>query len=132
MTLVLHKPEIRPATHAFVVGVGRYTFLDGGAHPAAKVAGWGLKQLSSPPLSATAIADFLLGELDNPKAPLGSVELLLSPEGRYRAPTGGASHAVDPATTATSFPTCSRAFWFSTMVSCIVLAVNSSPFVSKD
>ncbi len=100
MTLVFHDRNRNPATHALVMGVGRYPFLEGGSHPAPEVSRWGLGQLSSPPVSAKAIADFLIGELDNPGAPLGSVELLLSPSGPYALPGGGGSRDVEAATMA--------------------------------
>lgn len=98
MTLVLHHRGRKPATHALVIGVGRYPYLEGGSRPAPGVSRWGLGQLSSPPLSATAIADFLVGELDNDQAPLGSVDLLLSPDGPYTLPDGSGSRDVEAAT----------------------------------
>lgn len=85
-----------PQTHALVLGVGRYPHLIGGDGQGAKIK-LGLKQLTSPPLSATAFANWLLDEYDNPDAPLGSLELLLSPGPFVRA--GGQTETVDPATT---------------------------------
>jgi hypothetical protein len=82
-----------PMTHALVVGVGHYYHLPGGFKYAAEPAMYtlGLKQLSSPPLSAPALANWLIEHLPtshkNPKAPLGTVELLLSPQD-YKRPDG--------------------------------------------
>jgi Caspase domain len=64
-------------THALVIGVGRYTHLPGGAGTLARKT-LGLSQLSSPPLSALAVARWLTNDLSNPGAPLGSLELLVS------------------------------------------------------
>ena len=83
MTLFTAAPTPQPQgqTHAIVIGVGAYPHLPGGAkeqtEPAPKSLGLG--QLTSPPLSAAAITNWLLGAHHNPAAPLGSVELLLSP-----------------------------------------------------
>jgi len=65
-----------------------------------------LKQLSSPPESAKALASWFLGRQGpspsaigffNPKAPLATVEMLLSPSQTYARP-GGSNVLVDPAT----------------------------------
>jgi hypothetical protein len=71
-----------PRIHALVVGVSEYPHLIGGTGPLARYP-LGLKQLSSPSISAQAIANWLIPKLTtthaNPDAPLGTVELLLSP-----------------------------------------------------
>ncbi|HEU4882351.1 MAG TPA: caspase family protein [Longimicrobium sp.] len=98
MTLVAGraKSRLEPATHALVVGVGEYPHLEGGTGPRALDAE-GLKQLTSPPVSACAFVDWL-HELHNPAAPLGSIELLLSPGDTYVSPDGRRATKVEPAT----------------------------------
>jgi hypothetical protein len=67
-------------THVLVIGVGEYLHLLRGSkfdrEPA--VNSFGLSQLTSPPISAAAFANWL-PNLANKKAPVGTVELLLSP-----------------------------------------------------
>jgi hypothetical protein len=77
----------KPQTHAIVIGVGDYPHLRGGSlyDAAASPVTMGLKQLTSPVVSATAFANWLVTKHSNPAAPLGSVELLLSP-GDYQPP----------------------------------------------
>jgi hypothetical protein len=57
----------------------------------------GLGQLTSPPISAKAVADWFLARIykpttpfgfSNPTAPLSSVDVLLSPSGAYKRPDG--------------------------------------------
>jgi len=71
----------QPQTHALVIGVGDYPHLRGGklfAHmPAANTLGLG--QLTSSTVSAKAFATWLAEEYTNPRAPLGTVDMLLSP-----------------------------------------------------
>lgn len=68
MTLIYQRDVDGPATHAFVVGCGRYPGLDaaGGADRKAPIAG------------ALAVADMLIAERDKLAARLGSIEMLLS------------------------------------------------------
>lgn len=83
-------------THVFIVGVGSYRHLEGGAEPRPAL-NLGLQQLTSPPVSAKALADwFIKTPLTNPEAPLGSVELLLSPAQSYD--TGNGQVQVEAAT----------------------------------
>jgi len=65
-------------THAFVVGVSRYPFLDG---PAQTPLGeqLGMANLNSAARSASEVAAWLLSEYLCPEAPLASLRLLLSP-----------------------------------------------------
>ncbi len=80
MTLIFqdNPPAVDPPqTHALVIGIGRYSHL-------ANVPHLGLGQLTSPVASARAFADWLITTpLNNPQAPLGTIEMLLS------APTAG-------------------------------------------
>lgn len=83
-------PLLGPQTHVLIIGVGRYRHLRGGAGPV--TAGVPpLGQLVSPPVSARALADwFTSRKHDNPTAPLGSVELVLSDsKGQMYVPSGG-------------------------------------------
>jgi len=64
-----------PAAHAIVVGVGDYPHLPGGTGPTTPKHG-GLRQLSSPPVSAFTFANWLIDEFNNPGAPLASLSLL--------------------------------------------------------
>ncbi len=92
MTLAFHSPafDADPAaagTHALVVGVGEYPFLNGGKSEVPNNP-FGLKQLKSSPISARAVRDWLTASgayagkvhagLNNPDAPLASVECLIS------------------------------------------------------
>ena len=58
MTLLLDKPGA-PGTHAIVIGVGRYDWLIGGKQGSSTYSD-GMGQLSSPPVSATRFASWLL------------------------------------------------------------------------
>jgi hypothetical protein len=65
------------ATHAIVIGVSHYPHLNaGGGRPS--LAREGMGQLSSPSVSARALATWLIQNLNDPSKPLGSVSLLLS------------------------------------------------------
>jgi Caspase domain len=88
-----------PQTHALIIGVGKYKHLPGGEGPVLKKT-FGLKQLTTPPLSATALANWMVSNLNNPAVPLGSVEMVLSPAQRYTNPGTGSSIDVAAATIA--------------------------------
>jgi hypothetical protein len=64
-----------PGTHARVVGVGTYRYLE--ADTRSRVRSLGLESLTSSPVPAARVVDWLLEELHNDQAPLGSVELLM-------------------------------------------------------
>ncbi|MFC9294510.1 caspase family protein [Streptomyces sp. NPDC057011] len=66
------------STHALVIGVGAYTHLDGGPSPTDHPGAVGMRQLSSPPLSARAFATWMIDEYNDKGRPLGSLALLLS------------------------------------------------------
>lgn len=78
MTLVVDRGQDGPRVHALVIGVGAYRHLPGGAEPVAHST-LGLKQLSGPPASARAFADWVATAMHHPRAPLGTIELLTSP-----------------------------------------------------
>jgi hypothetical protein len=91
-----------PTTHVLIIGVGEYLHLPKGPRFASAPAKHtlGLKQLSSPRISAEKLANWMIRALThthtNPKAPLGTVELLLSPS-KYTDLQGNVTH-VDVAT----------------------------------
>lgn len=78
--MLLEVPVTRggPVTHAFVVGVSNYPYVDG---PEATDEGdeFGLTNLTGAARSASEIAAWLLREYRNPDAPLATVRILLSP-----------------------------------------------------
>ncbi|WP_080431018.1 caspase family protein [Burkholderia ubonensis] len=78
MTLLIDTPHV-PGTHALVIGVGEYPWLDGGTQPRF-VDYEGMGQLSSPPESARAFARWLLSPdgYNNPNCRLASLDLLIS------------------------------------------------------
>jgi hypothetical protein len=61
-----------------VIGIGKYPHLAGGLEQAAFTDG--MKQLSSPPVSARAFAEWLIRDYHFPPKPLASLSLLLSEE----------------------------------------------------
>jgi hypothetical protein len=98
VTTVHEQPASNgPQTHALIIGVGRYMHLPGGDGPVLKKT-FGLRQLTTPPLSATALANWIVENLNNPVVPLGSVEMVLSPAQPYANPRTGASIDVAAAT----------------------------------
>src|SRR5581483_6319336 len=85
-----------PRTHAIVIGIGAYPHLLGGTPGDARDT-FGLKQLSSPPVSALCFANWLLTEFENPTAGLGSLELLISMGDTpvdYKNPRTGTEHRL--------------------------------------
>lgn len=81
MSLVLKRSVNGPRAHALVIGVGHYRYLSGGSDEKIQsVQQIGiLKQLTSPPRSALAFSDWLIYRADNWRAPIATVELLISP-----------------------------------------------------
>lgn len=77
MTLVFHRASDAPQTHAIVIGVGRFPYLNGTSDKLMKelrlVAG-----VTSPPNNAHAMAEWLVKAADRLVPPLGSIELLIS------------------------------------------------------
>jgi hypothetical protein len=64
-----------PATHVLIIGVGKYDF---GRDKGASLVAGDLAQLSSPPISARAVANWFMTEFENTDRPLASVAMLLS------------------------------------------------------
>jgi hypothetical protein len=76
-TGLIHLDEAAvPGTHALVIGIGKYPHLAGGQEPAKATDG--MRQLSSPQLSAREFAAWLLKEYHLPGKQLASLSLLLS------------------------------------------------------
>jgi hypothetical protein len=75
--LVHEEPAAAAATHALVIGVGAYPHLIGGTGPLSPDHD-GMKQLTSPPVSAREFAKLLVSRFHHPTRPLASVALLLS------------------------------------------------------
>lgn len=95
----LVQPSLPRGTHALVIGVGDYPWLDGGTQP--RFAHFeGMGQLSSPPVSARAFAEWLLSPTGyhNPACPLASLDLLISDASTDQfVPPGGASTTIQRA-----------------------------------
>jgi hypothetical protein len=100
MTLVFEKPQMEPATHALVIGIGAYVHLKGGkGTQSRKVAG--MSQLTSPPCSARKFAEWLLKDFKNPEKPLASLDLLISDDSKQDiALPSGETKLVERATMA--------------------------------
>ena len=79
------------AVHGLVIGIGDYPHLLGGSGPLTPSHD-GMQQLSSPPVSARAVADWLIADFRHPERVVGSVALLLSenPAAPYVNPVTGA------------------------------------------
>lgn len=80
LSLVFLNDTVEPddaGTHVLIIGVGSYAF---GKGPGASPLGGDLIQLSSPPISARAMADWFIDSFENPSKPLASVSLLVSEE----------------------------------------------------
>lgn len=78
MLIAVSAEDTAPATHALVIGVSDYPFVDG---PQASDLGqsFGMSSLTSAARSASEVVAWLLSEYRSPQAPLASVRVLLSP-----------------------------------------------------
>jgi hypothetical protein len=101
--LVHNEPVAGPATHAIILGVGAYPHLNGGGG-AVTPDHDGMGQLSSPPISARAFADWLIRSFNHPGKPLSTVALLVSAATaeRFENPRTHRACDVEPATSATA------------------------------
>ncbi|MFD9410600.1 caspase family protein [Streptomyces sp. NPDC059989] len=66
------------STHALVIGVGAYSHLSGGPSETDHPGAVGMRQLTSPPISARAFAAWMIDGYHDKGRPLGSLALLLS------------------------------------------------------
>ena len=91
-----HDPA-DPGTHVIIIGVGKYAHGKGAN---ASPVGGDLIQLTSPPISARAMANWFIGSFQNNAKPLASVSLLVSEENpkAYQAPRASAAGTVTPPT----------------------------------
>ncbi|MCU1156871.1 caspase family protein [Stenotrophomonas maltophilia] len=89
-----------PSTHALIIGVGYYKHLRGGPHEGVHL---GLNVLESPPASALQLARWMIGSndaetgLNNPSAPLATIEVLVSSRQNEFLQAAGATHAIESA-----------------------------------
>lgn len=106
MSIVHQKDVAGPATHALIIGVGRYPYLNGGDGQLTPDHD-GMGQLSSPPVSARRLAEWLIGTFSHRAKPLGTVELLLSEAAPadFVNPATGVAHQIEEAT----FDACANA-----------------------
>jgi hypothetical protein len=108
MTMILDEQSAEPGTHALLIGVGDYPWLADGSKPQAERFSHPMKmgQLSSPPLSVEALANWLTDAnngFNNPERPLRSLELLCSAATPFTwTPPGGAAMPIDRAERATA------------------------------
>ncbi len=95
--VIFHDAAMVPGTHALVIGIGQYPHLIGGEAPAHKTDG--LRQLSSPPISARAVASWLRRDYHCPGKELASLSLLTSEPGSapFIDPKTGQAHEVPTA-----------------------------------
>lgn len=101
MTVLLDDRQPDPGTHVLLIGVGHYPFLKDGnaANPFGMAMGMG--QLSSPPLSVHALANWFMDAGDgfhNPDRPLRSLQVLCSADAPLQINDAhGASQTVERA-----------------------------------
>ena len=89
MTLLKNGPDDgQPGVHALVIGIGRYPRLVGGEKKPVFGNAQGMGQLSSPPVSAAAIASWLLKEHSISGCPLKSLDVLASGAAQFVDDTG--------------------------------------------
>lgn len=85
-------------THVFIIGVGNYPYLKDGSG-ATSTDHRGMGQLTSPPVSAMAMLSWVDTTLNNPDAPLKSIEVLISQaEQAQYTDCDGLTQEIDPAT----------------------------------
>ncbi|KFF70682.1 caspase family protein [Pectobacterium brasiliense] len=104
MTQIRLKPiDKAPGTHVLVIGVGYYRHLRGGPEPR-NGNHLGLNVLKSPPLSAMYLTNWILNGngaansgLNNPNAPLTTLDILISSEQDEQINAAGALHTIERA-----------------------------------
>lgn len=84
-----------PGTHVFIIGVGDYPHLKDGSKVAA-ADHRGMGQITSPPVSALELLKWVDTTLNNPDAPLRSIEVLISQVGQAEyTDTNGLHSQID-------------------------------------
>jgi hypothetical protein len=98
MTSFILQDGDGPGTHVFIVGVGNYPHLkDGSGNISTEHRGMG--QLTSPPVSAMKMLEWVDSTLFNPDAPLKSIEVLISQgEAAQFTDRNGVTQSIAPAT----------------------------------
>jgi Caspase domain len=96
MAHIVKCNRTRPRTCVLAIGVGEYPHLEGGSGERAKET-YGLRQLTSPPVSAGRFTEWLLQHFSNRDAPLGTIDILTSPPVSIQ--DGTSSCQSTPATT---------------------------------
>lgn len=98
MTTFRQRYSDGPGTHVFIIGVGNYPHLkDGSGRLSVNHRGMG--QLTSPPASAMGMLRWVDSTLNNPDAPLKSIEVLISQAGQAQfTDSDGLTQQIDPAT----------------------------------
>ncbi len=99
-SIVHDVPVAGPSTHVLVIGVGSYPFLLGGNAAFRLDDHQGLGQLSSPPVSARAVAAWFPEQFRNSDRPLSTVRLLVSEATPtpFVNPSTSTKHQPPPAT----------------------------------
>ncbi|WP_290601893.1 caspase family protein [Janthinobacterium sp.] len=98
----LRSADDMPGTHVLIIGVGYYRHLRGGPEQRNKVH-LGLNVLSSPPISAMRLARWLIdgdgagSGLHNPRAPLTTLEVLVSSEQSEQLNAAGVAYSIERA-----------------------------------
>lgn len=98
----LLPPSDAPGTHVLIIGVGYYQHLRGGPDMRNGVH-MGLGILESPPISAMRLARWMVGDeaaaggLNNPNAPLTTLEILVSSRHEERLNVAGVPHEIERA-----------------------------------
>ncbi len=82
--------------HAFIVGVGEYPHMSGGGGDPA-VENFGLQQLTTTPITTKAVSKWLMKNRSRLATPLGSIEVLMSPDGQI-IDDQGTRQTIEPAT----------------------------------
>lgn len=87
-----------PGTHVFIIGVGDYPHLKDGSGTLS-VNHRGMGQITSPPVSAMEMLRWVDSTLNNPDAPLKSIEVLISQVGQAQfTDSDGLTQLIAPAT----------------------------------
>lgn len=100
MALVIDNGRDQVGTHVLVIGIGRYPCLLGGEAPPGERFGFhgGMGQLSSPPHSAIAIANWFATSHRHPDKPVRTLQLLISGTPNTLTTPAGQLVEAEPAT----------------------------------